>query len=260
MSIVLGPAIMFMLVAPSRRAEDEPVSPPARVGRLRLALGTFAIGLALMLVVVGPDARTATTERVHDSLGGTDTFSERITAWQGGAHIVRDFPIIGIGLGDWPEIFARYQPPPWTELFFSEAHNDYLQWIAETGLVGAAFLLWFAWAAVRELRSRRSSLAPLTVPVFAAIVAGLVSMCVIELFDFDLRIPALAFLFAVMLGLAIRLTGVSGGGADAIRIRPLAARALAACASAAAIISHRWRPCPEWNHLPEKSGDAAFRR
>src|SRR5271154_1900812 len=74
MSIVLGPAIMFMLVAPGRRAEVEPVSPPARVGRLRLALGTFAIGLALMLVVVGPDARTATTERVHESLGGTDTF------------------------------------------------------------------------------------------------------------------------------------------------------------------------------------------
>ena len=86
-------------------------------------------------MVVGPDARTATMERFHNTLAGTDTISDRITAWQGGAHIVRDFPIVGIGLGDWPEIFARYQPPPWTELFFSEAHNDYIQWIAETGLI-----------------------------------------------------------------------------------------------------------------------------
>jgi O-antigen ligase/tetratricopeptide (TPR) repeat protein len=236
MSIVLGPAIMFMLVTPSRRASDEPVSTPARVGGLRLALGALAIGLALTLVVVGPDARTATTERFHDSLAETDTFSGRITAWRGGAQIVRDFPIVGIGLGDWPEIFARYQPPPWTELFFSEAHNDYIQLIAETGLIGAAFLLWFAWTAIRELRSRRLSLAPQVVPVFAAIVGGSVSMCVIELFDFDLRIPALAFLFAVMIGLAIRLTGVSGGSASGIRMRPRTARALAAFASVAAII------------------------
>ena len=236
MSIILGPAIMFMLVAPSRRAEDEPVSTLARVSGLRLALGALAIGLALTLVVVGPDARTATTERFHDSLAETNTFSGRITAWRGGAQIVRDFPIVGIGLGDWPEIFARYQPPPWTELFFSEAHNDYIQWIAETGLIGAAFLLWFAWAAIRELRSRKSSLAPQVVPVFAAIVGGSVSMCVIELFDFDLRIPALAFLFAVMIGLAIRLTGASGGSANGIRMRPRTVRALAAVASVAAII------------------------
>ena len=236
MSIVLGPAIMFMLAAPSRRADDEPALLPARVRGFRLALGTLAIGFALALVVVGPDARTATRERFQSTLKGTDTFSERITAWQGGAHIVHDFPIVGIGLGDWPEIFARYQPPPWTELFFSEAHNDYIQWIAETGLIGAVFLLWFAWAVVRELRSRRSSLAPLAVPVFAAIIAGLVSMCVIESFDFDLRIPALAFLFAVMIGLAIRLTSRYGGGAEAIQMRPSAALSLAACASVAAIV------------------------
>jgi O-antigen ligase/tetratricopeptide (TPR) repeat protein len=237
MSIVLGPAIMFMLVAaPNRRSEDEQLSLPARRGGLRLALGTLAIGLALTLVVVGPDARTTTTERFNDSLTETDAFSGRITAWQGGAKIVRDFPIVGIGLGDWPEIFARYQSPPWTELFFSEAHNDYIQWTAETGLIGAVFLLWFAWAAIRELTSRRSSVTALAVPVFAAIVAGLVSMCVIELFDFDLRIPALAFLFAVMLGLGIRLTSAFGGGRDAIRVQPSAARVIAICASVVAII------------------------
>jgi O-antigen ligase/tetratricopeptide (TPR) repeat protein len=236
MSIVLGPAIMFMLVTSTRRAKDDQVSLQARRGGLRLAMGTLAIGLALTLVVVGPDARTATTERFHSSLAETDTFSGRIGAWRGGAQIVRDFPIVGIGLGDWPEIFARYQPPPWTELFFSEAHNDYIQWTAETGLFGAAFLLWFAWAAIGELTSRRLSLAPLAVPAFAAIVGGLVSMCVIEVFDFDLRIPALAFLFAVMLGLAIRLASASGGAANANRIRPGAARALAFCSSVAAII------------------------
>ena len=236
MSIVLGPAILFMLATPSRRADDESASRPVRIRGLRLALGTLAIGLALALVAIGPDARTATTERFHNTVAGSDTFSERITAWEGGVHIVLDFPIAGIGLGDWPEIFARYQPPPWTELFFSEAHNDYIQWISETGLIGAAFLLWFAWSTVIELRSRRSSIGSLADPVFAAIVAGLVSMCVIEFFDFDLRIPASAFLFAVMIGLAIRLTTVSSGGASEIRMRPRSARALAACVSVAATI------------------------
>ncbi len=236
MSILLGPTIMFMLVARSRLSEGELVSPRARIGGLRLALGSVAIGLALALVVIGPDARTVTTERFQNSVAGTNPFSARFMAWQGGANIIRDFPIVGIGLGDWSEIFARYQPPPWTELFFNEAHNDYIQWVAETGLIGASLLLWFVWATIRDLRSRRSSLPPLAVPIFAAIIAGLVSMCMIEFFDFDLRIPASAFLFAVMIGLAIRLTGASGGNAHEIRMRPRAVGALAACTSLAAII------------------------
>ena len=206
MSIVLGAAIMFILAAPNRRAEDEPDSTPARIGRLRLALGTVAIGLALALVVVGPDARTATTERFHSTVAGTDTISERITAWQGGAHIVRDFPIVGIGLGDWPEIFARYQPPPWTELVFQRGAQRLppVDCGNRTDRRGISSLVRMGDGQRTEVE--KSSLAPLVVPVFAAIVAGLVSMCVIELFDFDLRIPALAFLFAVMIGLAIRLT------------------------------------------------------
>ena len=93
------------------------------------------------------------------------------------------------------------------------------------------------WATIRELRSSNVVARPASGRQFSPrSVAGLVSMCVIEFFDFDLRIPASAFLFAVMIGLAIRLTNTSGGSKDAIRMRPPAALALAVCVSVAATI------------------------
>ena len=67
--------------------------------------------------------------------------------------MIRDFPIFGVGLGAWPEIFSRYQLPPWFLLFSDEAHNDYLQLWAESGAIG---LLAGAWIALRAGRAIKS--------------------------------------------------------------------------------------------------------
>src|SRR6266516_2980729 len=50
--------------------------------------------------------------------------------------MLREFALFGVGLGSWPELFPRYQTPPWSSLFYREAHNDYIELLAETGLVG----------------------------------------------------------------------------------------------------------------------------
>src|SRR2546427_5400881 len=140
-----------------------------------------------------------------------------------------EFALFGVGLGSWPELFPRYQTPPWSSLFYREAHNDYLELLAETGLVGFGLLAWFFWQGGRRLYQSLWTVSRRTVSVFAALVAALGIMAFHEFFDFNLQIPANAFLFTLLLGTALRLAGNEGmqGHGDAETIALLPSRRIA---------------------------------
>ena len=65
--------------------------------------------------------------------------------------MIRDFPVFGVGLAAWPEVFSRYQPGPWSADYFHEAHNDYVQLLAETGAIGFGVLAWFFIAGGKQI-------------------------------------------------------------------------------------------------------------
>jgi tetratricopeptide (TPR) repeat protein len=120
--------------------------------------------------------------------------------------MVRDFPLFGVGLGSWPDLFPRYQSPPWSSNFYREAHNDYLELLAETGVIGFALLACFFWQGGRRLFRSLGVLSPKSLPVVAAFLSALAIMAFHEFFDFNLQIPANAFLFTLLLALALRMT------------------------------------------------------
>jgi O-antigen ligase/thioredoxin-like negative regulator of GroEL len=219
LGLAIGSAVMLLLATPrgiriARKTalEKDPEPNPerqllafARSSRFRLALAGGAMVLAVALLFVGPDARFDAALRVQQSTSGDYTIFDRISAWKSGLALFGDFPLVGAGLGASPEILPRYQLPPWSELYFNHAHNDYLELLAETGIVGTALFAWFAYLLIDRFRRGARWLTPEVTPAFAGVVGGIAAMCMIDLFDFDLRIPATAFLFSVLLGLAIRL-------------------------------------------------------
>jgi O-antigen ligase len=115
---------------------------------------------------------------------------------------IRDNPILGTGLGTFPEVFALYRGGAFDTLGpIDKAHNSYLGNALELG-VPAAFLLIAALAAVGETsltglrRRRRGRLFP---------VLGLSALSVVALHstvDFSLEIPAVAVTFAALMGVA----------------------------------------------------------
>jgi len=114
----------------------------------------------------------------------------------------RDHPVLGVGLGDFETAYPRYQSFP-SDLWVDHAHNDYVEAVAETGLVGALLILsalgLFLRLAFRDwghpFRSRAS-----WIRLGAAI--GCCGMLVHSLWDFNLHIPANAAWFAVLAGIA----------------------------------------------------------
>ena len=234
LALIVGTVAMFLLAVPPRASIDPRASGISRFGRVRLAIVGMVVLLGASMIFISPEARVDTVSRVSQSAAEMETVVGRIDAWKGGIALIRDFPLVGVGLGGWSEIFERYQLPPWQILFFSQAHNDYIQLLAETGLIGIALFGWLAVRIIRRVAAGARALEASSVPIFAALTAGIAAMGVVEIFDFDLRIPAISLLFAVFAGLLVRLT--TTGSAPAVKSRPWAIRARAVAITMAALV------------------------
>ncbi len=132
---------------------------------------------------------------------------QRIMVWKETLRAFSDFAWFGTGLGTFRYVFPLYYPQGLTGTFYY-AHNDYLQFLLETGIVGTLLLT--------------AGFISITVPAFIAyrnnndssvITAGLLAsvfyMLVHSFFDFNLHLPSNAIMFSIILGFLYGL-GVKG--------------------------------------------------
>jgi O-antigen ligase len=116
--------------------------------------------------------------------------------------IFLDHPLVGTGLGTLQMVF-----PPYETLYdgrvVNHTHNDYLELLAEAGILGGICSVWFVGVlfleSLKGLRNLRSSFNS------ALNLSGLIGCCGIlvhSLVDFNLHIPANALLFFVAAHLA----------------------------------------------------------
>jgi tetratricopeptide (TPR) repeat protein len=214
---------------------------------LTIAAAALLIGLALFLI--GPGGREQTSERIGATIVQADSLQYRPVVWRDTLSMIADFPVFGVGLGCWPDLFPHYQRPPWMPFFFREAENDYLQFGAETGLAGLGLLLWLAAVSARQLWSGARCLPRRRWPAFAGLTAGLGAAMLHEAVDFSLHTPANALLFTVVLALALRIALMDGRemAARPIRLTERGGKAaylkaaLAAGAAAALIMAALWQ-------------------
>jgi len=117
--------------------------------------------------------------------------------------IVRDFPLTGSGAGSFYTTYPMYESGENSPGFYHHAHNDYLQFASEFGLVVTALLgfgvLASLWAAVSAQIERRDRL--LQGMGFAATMA-IVALLIHSAVDFNLQIPANAAMFVILMALA----------------------------------------------------------
>ena len=67
---------------------------------------------------------------------GTDTVGVRYRLWEAGIEMWRDFPIVGVGIGNFINYLPFYGSNLAPHYWFSPLHNTYLSALVETGLVG----------------------------------------------------------------------------------------------------------------------------
>jgi O-antigen ligase len=174
----------------------------SRAGHLQAWAGKF-IRAALVVVTVLAVAigvgttiqRFALDDLLHE---------DRPSYWSNTAGIVGDFPLFGTGLGTFGSAYNAHEKRSAGELEIRHAHNDYLEYAAEAGILGTLLLLGgILYVAVRAFlswRVRRNTEAR------GLAMGGIVSLAGIGLHavtDFNLHIPANMVLFAVVLSLTL---------------------------------------------------------
>jgi O-antigen ligase len=143
------------------------------------------------------------TQRVIERIAQTnakDSDRGEIAAWT--INMWKDYPVFGSGLGSFPVVYPRYagEKSWWT---YTHAHNDYLEFGAETGVIGLSLLgsmvlMSFA-VALRAQYLRRD---PLMRGLSFAAMMGTVALMFHSFVDFSLQIPANALTFMLLLAFA----------------------------------------------------------
>lgn len=171
------------------------------------------VGLVGLLVVVSLSAWIGLEPVASRYAVLEDEYSGRWVVWKDVIHYLEAHKWLGTGLGTFAVVFPQYQTA-YTRYLVDHAHNDYLEFGTELGLVGAAFLFFLIiYVLVRMLRAffQRGDLWERALALGAA--GSVLSLLLHSLTDFNLRIPANALVFSVILGLGYSTTLNSAGTA-----------------------------------------------
>lgn len=120
--------------------------------------------------------------------------ASRATTWSDAVPLLRDHPL-GVGAGAFVEAFPPYRSWPTFETF-THAHNDWLQWVVETGTFGVVALVVMAALLPRPSPQWR-------VPRTTRIEMGLVGFGVHALIDFPIQIYPIALAAAGLVALRL---------------------------------------------------------
>jgi O-antigen ligase len=167
-----------------------------------LLLGTGAVVGALFLV--GSEGLVRNISQTQGEVEGTRSNDERFSRrdiWRATKGMISDHPWLGVGLGAFPFAFTSYDQSSGAQRV-EQTHNDYLQILADAGLVGAILALTFivllfstGFRAARTRDRRRRS-------IILGALSGCFAIGVHSFVDFNLQITANAQLFLTLVALA----------------------------------------------------------
>ncbi len=185
--------------------EEKLLSKNDRTANFGRKIALFGGGLTLILLVFGTVLLLGGGDSLIRSIGFTnqaDASSGRFGFWQTTLQIIANNPIIGVGLDAFGVAFTKYDTQ--NGLFRIErAHNDYLQILADAGILGFACVVSFIYL----LFKRGVNIISTTSDRFGrgistGALAGCFGILIHSFFDFPLRTPSNALYFLTLTAIA----------------------------------------------------------
>ncbi|MFT5448862.1 MAG: putative inorganic carbon (HCO3(-)) transporter [Gammaproteobacteria bacterium] len=189
LALVVAIATTFLAWFPVQRIS----SAGSRIG----AFGSVVLVSVLVLIWGGPGV-------VADKFANSGFSGNRLALAQATAAMGADFALTGSGAGSFKSVFPSYKRTAlgWRE--YEHAHNDYLEFFAEGGVIGLSlFLGGLGVAMLRTVRLARQRQGRASRALSAGCVAACLSLLVHGLVDFNLQIPANATLFVFILAMGL---------------------------------------------------------
>jgi O-antigen ligase len=178
-----------------------------------------------------------------------ESFDARSTAlrtrfglWRRTVAMFDDHPVLGVGPGNWPVIFPRYAEPGahrdgvlTANRAPRQAHDDFLEHVAETGLVGGLALasLGVGLVIAARRRLRRTDGDPRSVAAGAS--GALVALVAVSVAGFPLDMPGTILLAGIAMGL---LVGDEPQAPPSASLRTSGARSYVPVAAAVLLVAY----------------------
>ena len=163
-----------------------------------LVLGAFLLVALLSVAWIGGSEVTERISTVasHKQVEiGSDI---RFMIDRDSLHMFAKRPILGWGLGTFADVYPQFRSF-YTNQLVNRAHNDYLELLTDTGILGFAVGIWFLIATLRPaIRKARTWSGDVNGAVSLAALLGISGILVHSFVDFNLQIPANAMLFYVL--------------------------------------------------------------
>ncbi len=203
----LAAVIVFLaLVSLTMRGSKSETVTSGRGLQLRLA----ATLILLVVMSFGAMLLTSSDEllqrfgRIEENLQMGELADERYNRrelWQTTMQIVKDHPLLGVGLGAYPFAYTRYDQGSGVSRV-EQAHNDYLHILADTGVIGGLVTLAFlALLFVRSFKAMQTrDLLQRSIALGA--LAGCFGIAVHSFVEFNLQVTNNAQLFLALAALA----------------------------------------------------------
>jgi O-antigen ligase len=172
---------------------------------------TFLATVGAAVAAVAGLLPLAGAERVRSLLDlGGETALRRLKLWEAAVDMIRDSPLLGVGLDNFLYQYPRYmRPEAWQEPDLSHPHNILLDWWTRLGVLGVGALVWLEVAFFRlALRVYRSLDEGRTRALALGVMASMVDFLVHGLIDNSYFLVDLAFVFFLTLGIARRLASL----------------------------------------------------
>jgi O-antigen ligase len=167
-----------------------------------LMLGTFLAMVIIFLVWIGSNELTQRLISIHAEAREEINGGVRLTIDRDCLAMLLKRPLLGWGLGAFPTVYPGFRSF-YTNFFVNEAHNDYLQLLVETGLIGFSIAIWFLVLVFRKAAGKLQNWTETASGALtAASLLGCIGILVHSFLDFNLQIPANAALFYVLCAIA----------------------------------------------------------
>lgn len=180
---------------------------PLAGGRERSRMRVYGYGSAAALIaVIALAIFFAAPSMLLERLGPQEakeplTADARVAIWRETVPMLHDYRLLGSGLGTYASVFQKYRASS-PEYLVDFAHNDYLQLLAELGVVGFAIAaLGGFFIMLRTGKAVVSGISTADRLLAGACIAALVALMLDSSVDFDFYIPANALIAAWIAGM-----------------------------------------------------------
>ena len=111
---------------------------------LWIPVGSVVVGGLLIFLFIGTGLKNILPQNIATRLDNINfnqhSVLERFTFYKDAMKVVADYPVFGAGGGAWASLYEQYQNNPYTS---RQAHNFFLQYLIEVGIVGFVIFMSF---------------------------------------------------------------------------------------------------------------------